>query len=431
MEEQADNYSTPTYKRSRNAYTWHCAFEHFVTIMLTSQMLALLLSNVGMSDALVGVISSLASMMVIVQLASVLILHKIKNPKAVITTVHCVCRAFFGLMYIVPFLPLSQTAKQIAVVLCMIIGYAGYYFGVSYVFGWGTSYVDPKHRAEYSSTKVKISLIFGFAVTLGVGYAIDKFTEANNLVGGFLFVSISVFIFVLCDLICLLLIKKQSQAHNREGRAISLKDIIDNTLKNKGYLKLLGLSLLYALATGVFNGFVGTYQLKELGFSVGMLQLMTVATGMVRFFIEKPMGRYSDKYSYISGVKLGMIFFACGLVSFFFTTPSAKYLIVVYMVLNGMASAGIEQNMINVQYDFVDSCYFSEAYALRNCITGLCGFGASILAGLLVNKIQSDGNMLFGINIYAQHVLAVISLIFVAAAFVFAHFAIRTRSSEK
>lgn len=430
-EQREDVYSTPVYRRSRNAYTWHCAFEHFVTIMLTAQMLALLLSNVGMSDAMIGVVSSLVSMMVVVQLASVLILHRIKNPKAVITAVHCICRAFFGLMYIVPFLPISQAAKQVAVIACIVIGYAGYYFGVSYVFGWGTSYVDPKHRAVYSSTKVKISLICGFVVTLAVGYVIDRFTEADNLFGGFLFISLSVFVFVLCDLICLLHIKKQAQVRNSKGSTISLREIIDHTLKNRGYRKLLYVSLFYALATGVFNGFVGTYQLKELGFSVGMLQFLTVATGLVRFFAEKPIGMYSDRRSYISGARLGMIFFALGLVSFFLTSPSTRYLIIVYMIFNGLASAGIEQNMINVQYDFVDSCYFSEAYAMRNCLTGLCGFGTSILAGMLVNRIQSNGNKLFGIDIYAQHVLAIISFIFIAVAFLCASIVKTTTATDK
>ena len=47
--------------------------------------------------------------------------------------------------------------------------------------------------------------------------------------------------------------------------------------------------------------------------------------------------------------------------------------------------------------------------AIKNCIGGICGFGASVLAGKLLAAIQANGNILFGIPLHGQQLLSAIS----------------------
>ena len=59
---QADPcFADPAYRRSRKAYTIECAFEYFVTILVGDAFLAKLLSAIGLSDAFIGIISSLGT----------------------------------------------------------------------------------------------------------------------------------------------------------------------------------------------------------------------------------------------------------------------------------------------------------------------------------------------------------------------------------
>ena len=83
--------------------------------------------------------------------------------------------------------------------------------------------------------------------------------------------------------------------------------------------------------------------------------------------------------------------------------------------------AGSNQNMLSITYSYVDNRYFVQASAIKNSIGGLFGFGASLLASRLLNYIQNNGNMLFGIPVYGQQVLSAISLVFLLIAIVFTH----------
>lgn len=60
-----------------------------------------------------------------------------------------------------------------------------------------------------------------------------------------------------------------------------------------------------------------------------------------------------------------------------------------------------------------------NSYAKGYSIGGLCGFGASVLAGKLLGAVQERGNHIFGIRIYGQQLLSAISLLLVIAAVLF------------
>jgi len=72
MEQNKAVYSDKSYKRSRNAYRMECTFEYFVTLLVADAYLAKVLSSIGMSDALIGVVSSFVSLAFLFQLAAVL-----------------------------------------------------------------------------------------------------------------------------------------------------------------------------------------------------------------------------------------------------------------------------------------------------------------------------------------------------------------------
>ena len=69
------NYNSPEYRRSRTAYIAQCAFEYLVTLLVADAFLAKLLSNLGMSDTMVGIISSFASLAFVIQLFSIFLVN--------------------------------------------------------------------------------------------------------------------------------------------------------------------------------------------------------------------------------------------------------------------------------------------------------------------------------------------------------------------
>jgi membrane-bound lytic murein transglycosylase B len=110
---------------------------------------------------------------------------------------------------------------------------------------------------------------------------------------------------------------------------------------------------------------------------------------------------------------------AAGYLVNIFTTPNMWWLVVLYTILYHVACAGTSQNMMNMVYSYVDSKYFVQASAIKYSISGLCGFGASMLASRILGAVQANGNSLFGLSLYGQQLLSAISLVLVLIAIVF------------
>ncbi|MBO4971424.1 MAG: hypothetical protein J6D45_01270 [Clostridia bacterium] len=211
-------YDSPEYKRSRRAYTLECAFEYFVSLLVTDAFLASLLSSIGLNDSLIGVITSFISVAFLFQLFSVFIVRKITNTKRFAVFFHALSQLFFMSLYLIPFLPFEYKYKEILVIVCILFAYFGNYLVTSMIYKWGNSFVDPKKRGVFSAGKEMISLILGMAVTLIIGFAMDSFTESGNTNGGFIFAASAILVFSICDFICLMLIKKETVPHEAKRK---------------------------------------------------------------------------------------------------------------------------------------------------------------------------------------------------------------------
>ena len=423
-------FSSKDYKRSRGAYCIECAFEYFVALLVADAFLAKLLSDIGMSDAAIGIVSSLISLAFLFQLFSVFVVQKVTNTKVFCIVFHFVSQMFFMSLYFIPFLPIGGAVKKVLAVVGILFAYFGNYLVTSMIYRWGNSYVHPDKRGSYSAGKEMISLLSGMIVTLAVGWAMDTFEANGNLHGGFIFAAVGIFIFALCDFTCLMLIKNDIRPKEKKA-SVSMREVFANTLGNKNYRNTIILYSVWEIAKYVTVGFLGAYKIGDLGMAVGLVQIVNIISHGARFVISKPFGRYSDKKSYIKGIELALIIAAVGFAINIFTTPSTWFLIIFYSVLYNICQAGLTANFLNITYSYVDEKYFVQASAIKNSIGGVCGFCASLIAGLLVNHIQGNGNALLGLHVYAPQVLSAISLVLTVVCFVFAKLVVEKQKIMK
>lgn len=427
VQNPSELYESPEYKRSRKAYLIECAFEYFVSLLVTDAFLAALLKDgLGMSDAAVGIISSLISLAFLFQLFAVFVVQRITNVKRFAIVFHSVSQIFFMALYLIPFLPTVQGSnyKHVLVIISLLIAYFGNYVVTSMIYKWGNSFVEPHHRARFSAGKEMVSLISGMVVTLVIGYVMDAFVAADNLYGGFIFSAIGILIFSVCDFICLMLIKGKNHETEVKREIVPMREVLRNTLGNRKFLYVLILTIIWDVARYTTIGFLGTYRITELALSVGAVQVINMVGNLVRFGISRPFGAFSDRFSYSKGIELALLLAVTAFAVMTFTSPATWFLVVVYSILYHGCQAGLSQNMHNVLYSYVDSRYFVQASAIKNSIGGLCGFGASLLASRLLSHIQENGNMFLGMHVYGQQVLALISCALLVLALFFTHFVI-------
>lgn len=417
------NYNSPQYKRSRTAYMAQCTFEYFVSLLVADAFLAKVLTEIGMSDFLVGIISSFISLSFVFQLLSIFVVRAKISTKKLVIIADTVSQFFFMLIYIIPFLPAAANAKKVFVMLAILIAYACKYLILSLCFKWANSYVAPNHRAVYSANKEILSLVTGIIFTSVMGAVIDKFEGIGNLRGGFLFIAVSMLILNICNFISLMMIKKEDKREH-SADSVPLRVVMKHTLYNKDFRNVIIMTCMWEFAKYFSIGFMGVYKTKDLMMSVFVVQIINMIANGCRVLVSRGFGRFSDKYSYAKGMELALCIAALGFFFNMFAAPLHWYFIVIYTVLYNCATAGLNQNSFNIAYSYVPLEYVPQAMAFKNSIGGICGFGAALLAGKLLDFIQTSGNTFLGINLYGQQLLSGVSFLLTAVTILFIHFVI-------
>ena len=327
-------------------------------------------------------------------------------------------------VYLVPFIPVPEDAKRVLVIVSIMVAYAVKYLISSMLFKWANSHVEPSLRAVYSANKEVISLIAGIIFTAVFGYIIDRFESLGNLNGAFLFISMSILVINVCNFVCLKLIKSESQEAQEKESSLSIKEVMRNTFVNKNFRNVIFMESLQKFAVYFTIGFMGVYKTKELAISVFVIQLINIVSNAARMLLSKPFAMYSDKRSFAKGMELGMCFAAVAFFINIFTTPGTWWLVIAFSVLYNVSLAGTNQNSFNIAYSYVPLSCITQAMAIKNSISGLCGFMASIVGGVVLDAIQKNKNQFFGLQINAQQLLSAVSFVLIIIAVLFIHFVI-------
>ena len=413
-----DIYQSSDYKRSRKAYTVQCAFEYFVSILVTDAFLAKLLAHMGISDSAIGIISSLVSFSFLFQLLAIYLMSHLKNTKKTVLLFDTMGQMFFLGIYLVPFLPVTVRVKTVIVILCILFAYICKYLIYSLCFKWANSYVAPEKRGDFSSVKEMISLFSGIIFTLIAGYVVDYYESIQNLEGAFILLAIAMLILNICNFVSLLLIKNETQQEVAENKP-NLRVVLQNTLGNRSFVYVIIMTSLWEMGRMMTVGFLGTFKTSDLLLSVGAVQVINMVANLCRLVISRPFGRYSDKTSYAKAFRLAMMLAAAGFAINIFTTKNNWWCIIIFTILYSVSFAGTNQNSYNITYSYVKGEYIVQAMAINRSISGILGFGAALVGSRILQAIQSAGNSFMGFSVYGQQVLSAISMCIILVAVLF------------
>lgn len=412
-----EEFNSAAYRRSRIAYAAQCTFEYFGTLLVGDAFLAKLLSEIGISDALIGIISSFIYFSFLFQLLSIGLIQKMKSVKRTVIIFDSMSQFLFIGMYCVPFMNADKTVKTIVVMSVVLLAYFFKYMVSSILFKWANSYVEPNKRGSYSAIKEMISLFCGMLFTLAIGFAVDKYESAGSIRTGFLFIVIVLLAINVCSFISLLAIKDGTVTEAADK--VDVREIIKNTVGNKNFRNVIILLSMWSIAVSMTVGFMGTFKTSDLLLSVGLIQIINAAANGMRLVFSIPIGRYSDKKSYARGIELALIIAAVGFAANIFTSNKTWWLVIIFTVLYNVSVAGTNANKFNITYSYVRNEYIAQAMAIQNSISGVLGFAASIAGSRILAHIQANGNTLFGIPLYGQQVLSAISLIIICGAIIY------------
>lgn len=445
-------------KKNRILYIIEAALEYFVSIAVSGAYLACLTTAIGMSDALTGVLTSFVSLGCGFQILAVLFRGNVRRN---VTILHLINETAFTLLYVTPFFPVSTTAKTVIFTVLMLVGFALNNVANPSKTDWFMQSVDKDKRGVFTATKEIVSLISGMLFSLLLGYVIDGFKAAGNETGAFALCGAFLGLITAAHALTIIFSKPVSATVNTEAASSegdvdtdtdtaaapddsgaaneisaaacevpdkNLSDInsgnsdkkekasgrgaFRRALGDKNLVKVVITIVLWRMVNYSTVPFYGTYQIKELGFSMVFVSALAIVYALVRAVFERPIGRLADKKGFAASLNVCYLaVFAALAVAVFMRPENGAITYSVYYVLFAICSAGISSGELNLIYDYVGENERVAALAIKATAGGLAGFLTTLALSPLVALIQARGLTVFGVNIYAQQVTSLIGLV--------------------
>lgn len=396
-------------KITRIAYVIEAGFEHFIALFVTGTMLGYILDVIGFSDAMQGIVSTVATFTCGAQLAA--IFFKPSNRKRLVTIGHLLNQTCFFLLYLLPIFDLPQGIKPVLLTVLLFMGHIVNNAINPTKITWLMSSVDDNKRGSFTAVKEMISLAGGMAVSLSFGAVADTFRDASGVPTRPYYVICASAIFIMMTIHTVSLLISTDPQPDKAPR-VPVGEAISRIFCERALVKVIGVGIIWNVTSALSTSFYASYVREELGFSFTLIALMSTAGSVCRILVSPILGRIGDKYSFSTSMTLSFVVVAFGFLAMSFTRPETRWLYIAYVCLHAFAMAGINSGVINLIYDYVVPRDRAIAMGIKNALGGIIGFFTALLSGLALDKIQANGGAtVFGLNLYAQQILALSSCV--------------------
>ena len=398
-------------------YIIEAALEYFISILSHGVYLAKITKAIGMKDSTTALLASSVSLGVGFQIIALFISQR-GSTKRWVTPVHILNQLLFTFMYVVPLFDMSSNTKTLLICVFLIGGTAISNVAFSPKIGWLMGLVDENKRGKFTAIKEMVSLTSGILFTLVMGRVVDSFEASGNMNGAFITCGITMLGLTLLHTLTLVFAKEKPKT-DEEIKNGAVKSQIVGIFKNKNFWLVLPVLVCWSIANYASTPFYSTYLISELAFTMTMISVISMIASLTRAAFSLPIGGFADRHGFS---KMLLICFSLMLLAFgmmCFTTPSSKFLYIVYATLHAVGMAGLNSSEINLVLDYTSRSLRVGAIAIKGLICGFTGFFTTLALTPLVDYIQENNNTLFGIKIYAQQVTSMISVFMCIVALVY------------
>ena len=407
-----------TDKTTRIAYIIEAGFEYFISLFVTGTFLGYILDALGFSDAMQGIISTVASFTCGAQLFALFLSGK--RAKRIVTIGHAINELAFVLLYLLPIFDISSGAKAAILLVLLFSGHIINNAINPAKITWLMTSVPNEKRGSFTAVKEMISLAGGMAVSLGLGRVADIYRDSSGAPTATYYRICCIALFILMTIHTAALLVS-TEKPTPERKPVPVKLVVKKLIRNKDLIKVSLVGIIWNVASGLSASFFVSYSREELAFSFTLITVMSMIGSFCRILVSPLVGRIADKKSFSYSMTLCFGVVAVAFLAHTFTMPGPlKWLHLVYLCLHAFAMAGINSGVINLIYDYVVPDERSVALGVKNAIGGILSFFAALIGGAILAKIQANGGMhLFGITVYAQQFLAFLTFIIVILLIVY------------
>lgn len=407
--------NTRDFKRGQRLHIIQAALEYLIAILVGGSFLATLTKELGFSDSLTGILSSVISLGCLFQMLSVF--FRRRHYKSFVLILSIVNQLLFLLLYAIPLFDIPSSVKTGLFVVFIFTAYLIYNMAHPRKINWLMSLVDDRYRGLFTANKEIVSLITGMIFTYVMGSVVDHFSAHNNLRTSFIISGIVIFVLMLLHTVIMLLTPEPDIPDTPKK---SVFQSIRELAGNPNIIHVTAIFVLYYISTYVATPFYSTYLIGELGFNLKLISIFGIISSITRILVSRFWGAYADKTSFTIMIQKCLMILGIGYCLMILATPATGHLMyLLYCLFHGAALGGINSALINLIYDYVAIEKRADSLAVCQAASGLSGFLATLAASTLVSYIQNSGNHFLGIPLYAQQLVSLISALVVFGAILY------------
>lgn len=230
-------------KTGRVMYIFEAAFEYLISILVTGSFLATVTKELGFSDSLTGIVSSVISLGCIFQLMSITLRHR--SVKKLVIALSIINQFLFLLIYLIPFLNISENVKISLFLVSIFAAYIIYNFAHPKKINWLMSLVNDSKRGKFTANKEVVSLLAGMIFSFIMGAVTDHFAEMDKIKTAFSVSAAVIFALMLLHTFSMVFTVEKEIPYSEKT---SIKQNLKYLLENKNIIKVTAVFVIYYIA---------------------------------------------------------------------------------------------------------------------------------------------------------------------------------------
>ncbi|MBQ8388001.1 MAG: MFS transporter [Clostridia bacterium] len=423
---EGNQFESKSYKKGRLFIIAEAAVEYFISLCITSTLLTALLNEMNVDPALHGIVGSITSLACISQLFSVFWVKKSYPAKRWICILNLINQLMFLVLYCIPFVNISSGAKLAIFIGVLLSAYLFQHYLTPSRTQWHMSLVEDSRRGVFTAKKEIISLVGGMIFSQTAGILIDYFKAKGDMRNCFIIFASTIAVLALIHFYLMLSIKEPKPELQPKKKSFS--EIMTLIFGNKKLRSVLVFDALMAVSS-VSITFLSVYAMvneknpNTLGFSATFMATIGIIHALFRAAVSIPLGKYADKRSWVSLLRLCLSVMTVGHFCLVFCTPElgvgTTVLYIVFYLCYAFSIAGTNSSLTNLCFDYVEHEDRRYILGVKNSISGIIAFITSLAWGAIVSYIQGQNNTIFGITVYPQQLLSLISAVITLTLVVF------------
>lgn len=291
------------------------------------------------------------------------------------------------------------------------------FFGVIFLFNlllnfssniwmsWMSDLVPRHLRGRYFGVRSTVVSAVGMIVNYAGGRVLDAFPPDQAFVTIFSAA-------VLCSTIAALILTGQHEPAF-ERKVIRLRHVFTTPLRDRNFLALVAFVSVWYLLSGIASPFYVVHMIQNLRMTYAQIAIYSIIAGVMGLGFQVIWGKMIDR---VKSKPVLVINFA-GVVMlpliWLFARPTFILPIWIDAFLTGILWSGVNLSLFNILLSLTEDKDLKESYfAVFSTITGLCGFFASLLGGVVAQALRGFRFEFLGQVFVNFHLLFIASSLF-------------------